>query len=149
MIDPSFKYYVTAAILIYLLIRWIRSWPVKPDPWDNLSENHEHDDVIDVNAKEIPVCTNCLEPILDPRQHYCPKCGNVTGEYTRYIPFVNIQFQYSIFGKMWSNVKSTEKPLLTKVASLLIVGVIAPAILVIWGIGIIISILMKFCKKKK
>ncbi len=61
-----------------------------PDPWDG--------EEIDIDENDPGICVNCATPIKDKRQHYCPKCGNVTGQFTRYIPFVNIQFNYSIFG---------------------------------------------------
>ena len=49
---------------------------------------------------EQPLCSRCLTP-YDPLQHYCEECGEAVGLFTPYIPFVNIRFNYSIFGRLW------------------------------------------------
>jgi hypothetical protein len=59
---------------------------------DNLHSVSESDSV--------PVCLRCLTP-HEPLQHYCDKCGEAVGTLTPYVPFVNIRFNYSIFGTMW------------------------------------------------
>ena len=48
----------------------------------------------------LPLCPRCLTA-YDPMQHYCVKCGEGVGVFTPYIPFVNISYNYSIFGRMW------------------------------------------------
>ena len=50
--------------------------------------------------REVPVCLKCLTP-HSPLQHYCQECGETVGQLSPYIPFVNIPFNYSIFGTMW------------------------------------------------
>lgn len=145
MISLETSLWIVGLIALYALVRWIRSRPLPPDPWDNVSFNHEHDDVIDVKASEVPVCTNCLEPIENPRQHYCPKCGNVTGEYTRYVPFVNIQFECSIFVTMWKNVKSEESSLLKKALCSLFILFTAPISLPV----LLVAFFCAFFLKKK
>ena len=85
--------------IVYLLVKFIRKQPIRPDPWEGkMPENQPEEE-------EVKVCVNCLEPIVDEKIHYCPKCGNVVGDYTRYIPFVNIQFNYSIFGTLFKKLK--------------------------------------------
>ncbi len=81
---------IGALTVIMLLVRWLIRLPVIPDPWDKEIDKQELDD------SSTPICLNCTKPVENPNQHYCPHCGNVTGEYTRYIPFVDIQFNYSI-----------------------------------------------------
>ena len=76
---------------IILIVRWLINLPVSEDPWEKEIDKQKLDD------SKNPVCLNCIKPIESSNQHYCPHCGNVTGEYTRYLPFVNIQFNYSIF----------------------------------------------------
>ena len=61
----------------------------------------ESDDVPQADNQATPVCLKCLEPI-DPLTHYCSNCGEATGNLTPYIPFVNIPYNYSIFGRMWN-----------------------------------------------
>ena len=53
----------------------------------------------DGDAEPTPLCPRCLAPV-DRLQHYC-KCGEAVGQFTPYIPFVNIRFNYSIFGASW------------------------------------------------
>ena len=150
MLNLKTTLYIVGLTAVYALVRWIRSRPLPPDPWDNVSVNHEHDDVIDIKAKEIPVCTNCLQPIFDKRQHYCPKCGNVTGDFTRYIPFVNIQFGYSIFSTMWKNIKSDTVPTHKRLVTLLVALMILPVVVLpIWLFGLIIAVFEKIQKNKK
>lgn len=50
--------------------------------------------------QEVPVCLKCLTP-YSPLQHYCQKCGETVGQLSPYIPYVNIPFNFSIFGTMW------------------------------------------------
>ena len=47
-----------------------------------------------------PICTACCVPV-DPHEYYCPNCGETSGMYTPYIPYVNIWFQYQFFGRVW------------------------------------------------
>ena len=100
---------VCVVLAILIVARAVRRLPRRPDPWD-----------AEVTPEELattgtPVCVNCLRPVDNPNQHYCPLCGNVTGEYTRYIPFVNIPFNYSIFGTLWRKLRLPQTPLAIKV----------------------------------
>ena len=101
---------VAVILVVVCLVRAIRRVPRRPDPWD-----------AEVTPEELattgtPVCVNCLRPVDNPNQHYCPLCGNVTGEYTRYIPFVNIPFNYSIFATLWHKLRLPQTPLATRIA---------------------------------
>ena len=63
------------------------------------------DSDVDVNPESNregaqPLCLQCLAP-SDPLQHYCEECGEAVGLFTPYIPFVNIRFNYSVFGRLW------------------------------------------------
>lgn len=74
------------AIIVFVLIRIIARIPVSPDPWEGEIKRE------DLENNSIPVCSKCTKVVKGPLQDYCPYCGNVTGEYTRYVPFVNIPF---------------------------------------------------------
>ena len=64
-------------------------------------ESHENlDEEFIGQEKEIPLCLKCLQPV-NPLFHYCPNCGEAVGQLTPYIPFVNIQWQTRIWGRMW------------------------------------------------
>jgi predicted amidophosphoribosyltransferase len=65
--------------------------------------------VIKIEKNDLGICVNCATPIVDKKQHYCPKCGNVIGEYTRYLPYENIRFNYSIFGTIVNKLKTRFK----------------------------------------
>ena len=47
-----------------------------------------------------PVCVKCFTPIPS-LAHYCLSCGETVGQYTAYIPFVDIQFQARFFHSVW------------------------------------------------
>ena len=122
---------IGAAFAVFWCVRSFGKAPNRPDPWESeMSED-------DLEAIDTPVCVHCLTPIEDFKQHYCSKCGHVTGEFTRYIPFVNIRFNYSLFGTLWRKVRSSATPLSSKVsATILIIGFLA------CGLGILLGCLI-------
>ena len=105
---------IGGALAVCWAVRSFRRAPNQPDPWDSEISND------DVDAIETPVCVNCLAPVEDAKQHYCPHCGNVTGEFTRYIPFVNIRFNYSILGTLWRNITAADTPLAKKATAVIL-----------------------------
>ena len=76
-----------------------------------------------------PLCPGCLEPV-NPIDYYCPKCGAATGQLTPYIPFVNIRFNYSIYGRLWQKVWYEKTGLLMKIFSLGLIVLFVPFMLV-------------------
>ena len=48
----------------------------------------------------IPVCIKCFRPV-NPLDNYCPNCGGATGNLTHYLPFINIRWQASVWGRAW------------------------------------------------
>ncbi len=50
--------------------------------------------------EEIPICPHCFTPYHET-EHYCKECGEAVGQFTPYVPFVNIPFNYAIFRKIW------------------------------------------------
>ncbi len=57
------------------------------------------------NSDGTPVCIKCFRPV-DPLAHYCSHCGGATGNFTHYLPFINIQWQASVWGQAWRQVRS-------------------------------------------
>jgi len=55
------------------------------------SSQIEHEEP-DNSGDGTAVCIRCFQPV-DPLAHYCPHCGEATGRFTHYIPFVNIPWQ--------------------------------------------------------
>jgi|SRR5580765_2086584 len=72
------------------LLRWIRSAPVKPDPWDEATEAA-------VQAEDaVPVCHHCLTPAR-PDQWFCEHCGCAVGPYNNMMPFLNVFSEGEVF----------------------------------------------------
>ncbi|QSH41681.1 hypothetical protein P0136_06780 [Lentisphaerota bacterium ZTH] len=120
-------------IFYVLIVYWIKKIPKQQDPWEKAGVK------LDDNAR--PVCPRCLTPVDSPFRHYCSKCGEAVGKYTRYIPFVNIQFNYSIFGTIWKNIKSPENSRSKRFLYYLLIIILAPLmpvfLLIVWlGAGI-------------
>jgi hypothetical protein len=67
-----------------------------------------------------PVCIRCFRPV-DPLAHYCPHCGEATGQLTPYIPFVSIPWETRIWGQMWRQIWSRDVSLAGRAFRLLMV----------------------------
>ncbi len=115
-------------LLAIILVNWFKHIKVEPDPWAGEVDEQE----IEEDGKAI--CLNCSRPIDNPSQHYCPNCGNITGEYTRYIPFVNIRFNCSIFGNIWHSLKDPETSFAKKFFSFILIFLLAPVMLLVFGV---------------
>jgi len=66
-------------------------------------ENTNEKDIIE--EEPTPVCIRCMKPV-DPLSYYCPHCGEASGQLTQYLPFVNIRWQASVWGRVWRQVFS-------------------------------------------
>ncbi|MBT3379409.1 MAG: hypothetical protein HN742_32805 [Lentisphaerae bacterium] len=124
---------------LYYVAKWVHGVPVPPDPWEN---DIPADELVET-APEL-LCENCLSPRASPDQHYCPTCGNATGDFTRYIPFVNIRFNYSLLPALWRKLTSTDEPLRSRIIALLVLLLIAPAML---AVGVPFLLYAKLWKK--
>ena len=81
-------------------------------------------------AKATPVCLRCLTPV-NPLQNYCHNCGETVGQLAPYIPFVNIPYNYSIFGIMWKKIwNDKQTSLLKKGFYFLLIVLFVPIMLV-------------------
>jgi hypothetical protein len=71
----------------------------------------EPDKIEDEKSKDsgdgTPVCIRCFRPV-DPLAHYCPHCGEATGQLTQYLPFVSIPWETRIWGQMWRQIWSRD-----------------------------------------
>ncbi len=125
-------YILAVGITIFFIIKkWIKNIPIIPDPWDEIIDKNQ--------LKEaLPVCIKCFKEVKNKNQHYCSKCGHITGEYTRYIPFVNLAFNYSIFENLWDDLIGENKSLLKRLLSFILILLLAP-IMLLFGIPILIS----------
>ena len=79
---------------------------------------------------EIPLCTRCLRP-HSPHQHYCEHCGAAVGQYTTYIPYIDIPFFANFYGRLWRRVWFDRGvPLTSRAFGLLIILLAAPVMLI-------------------
>lgn len=116
---------ILGVLLLGLFIIWLFRLPVPPDPWDGKVDEDKLE-----NESE-PLCLNCLKPVKNPGQHYCPDCGNVTGDFTRYIPFVNIQFNYSIFRSLWKKLNNRKTNFFVRIIYFILIMALAPVMLLV------------------
>lgn len=100
-------------------------------------ESKEKRDITE-EAGGTPVCIRCFRPV-DPLHHYCPHCGEATGQFTQYIPFVNIRWQASVWGRMWRQVWSH---------NVSFVGRIFRLLMIIWNVPILLIGLFFGANKK-
>ncbi len=81
-------------------------------------------------TKDIPLCLNCARPV-DPLSHYCPHCGEATGQLTPYIPFVNLRMQVSFYGQLWRQLWFGRISFLGRVFRLIMLVVLVPFVLLV------------------
>lgn len=75
-----------------------------------------------------PVCIKCFRPV-DPLANYCSHCGGATGNFTHYLPFVNIRWQASVWGQAWRQTWSRDVS---------IPGRLFRAFMIIWNVPIML-----------
>jgi hypothetical protein len=81
-----------------------------------------------VVPEEVPVCLRCLRPV-DPRAHYCPHCGEATGQLTPLLPFESIPWQTQIWGRMYRQLWSGRVSIPGRLFRLLVIAWFAPILL--------------------
>ena len=118
-------------IVAFYIVRWFIRLPVPPDPWEAEIPAEELDKIT------TQVCERCFTPVAHSRQHYCAKCGTATSDLARYIPFVNIAFNYSIFATLWQRIRQPETPLGHRVMAVVIILLFVPVMLAV-GIPLLI-----------
>ena len=75
-----------------------------------------------------PVCMKCFKPV-NPLDYYCPNCGGATGQFTHYLPFINIRWQASVWGQAWRQIWYRE---------ISIPGRIFRFIMIVWNVPIML-----------
>jgi hypothetical protein len=100
-----------------------------PEELDEEHEEYGEPEELGDDEEAIPVCPNCLAP-FNPLQHYCSDCYEAVGQYTPYIPFVNIRFETRLVRELWKKMVTPTLPILTRVeyfiALMIIALVVAP-----------------------
>ena len=82
----------------------------------------------DGDEEATPLCPRCLAPV-DPLKHYC-KCGEAAGQFTPYIPFVNIRFNYGIFGASWRRLWARDTRLHARLGYFALLALFAPVMFI-------------------
>ncbi len=67
------------------------------------SDSMNETDIPEDERDGLPVCIKCFRPV-NPLDHYCANCGGATGQFTHYLPFVNIRWQASVWGQAWRQI---------------------------------------------
>jgi len=88
-------------------------------------EHEEPDD----SGDGTPVCIRCFRPV-DPIAHYCPHCGEATGQFTQYLPYESIPWLTGVWGQVWRQIWSRDVSLAGRAFRLLMVVWGAPVILI-------------------
>ena len=78
----------------------------------------------DPDGEPTPLRPRCLAPV-DPVRYYC-QCGEPVGQFTPYIPFVNIRFNNSIFGALWRRLWARGTPLHARFGYFAMVALFVP-----------------------
>ena len=100
------------------------------------------DTAVKTKEKEtLPLCFQCLTPV-EALQHYCSNCGGTVGNYTRYIPFVNIPFQVEFYANVWRKFWRSDDSILLKFF-------LFPIVISIWGPLFFIGLPFELWRKYK
>jgi hypothetical protein len=78
--------------------------------------------------KEVPLCIRCARPV-DPLSHYCPNCGETTGQFTPCIPFVNLRMQVTFWVQAWYQIWSRRISFAGRLFRLLMIFLLFPIML--------------------
>ena len=86
-----------------------------------------------------PLCPRCLKP-CNPLQSYCENCGapDAINPLTPYMPFLNIRFNYAVFGTMWRKIwYDKDCSIIIRLLCVLLIVLCAP-ILIIFGLPLLL-----------
>ena len=75
--------------------------------------------------REVPLCSRCLEPVR-PRDYYCERCGQAVGQYTTYLPYIDIPFQVDFLATLWRRLWSRDTGPLARIGFFLMVLFLTP-----------------------
>jgi hypothetical protein len=109
------------------------------------SQPTEDRDITEEEGDGTPVCIRCFRPV-HPLHHSCPHCGEAVGQFTQYIPFVNLRWQVSVWGRMWQQVWSHNVSFMGRLLRLLMIIWNVPILLLI---GLPFKIIQKSKKKRR
>lgn len=136
----SMNFFIITAlgvILVFLIVKLVKNSSANPDPW----ENEISKDEVDKLQREI--CLKCGTE-TKTEQYYCSKCNNATGKYVPYLPFINIQFNYSMHQSLWSKLKSKDVNYLNKAIIVLFIIFTEPFMIIAFFFYVVMKAVFKF-----
>ncbi len=141
MATTDFFYFITAAslILAFMIVKLLNNCSTSPDPWEKEISKDE------VDALKDEICLKCGSEVKGG-QYYCPKCNNATGKYVPYLPFVNIQFNYSMHQNLWRKLKSQDVSFIYKAIIILFIILTAPIMIAVYLIYTLIKGIKTCCR---
>ena len=89
----------------------------------------QEQDIPEDEGDGTPVCIKCFQPV-NPLYNYCPNCGGATGNFTDYLPFVNIRWQASVWGQAWRQVWSPDVSTLGRLFRFIMIVWMVPIMLI-------------------
>lgn len=89
----------------------------------------EEQDIPEDEGDGTPVCLKCFQPV-NPLYNYCPDCGGATGNFTHYLPFVNIRWQASVWGQAWRQVWFPDVSILGRLFRFIMIVWMVPIMLI-------------------
>ncbi len=89
----------------------------------------EEQDILKGEGDGIPVCLKCFQPV-NPLYNYCPNCGGAIGNFTHYLPFVNIRWQASVWGQAWRQVWFPDVSILGRLFRFIMIVWMVPIMLI-------------------
>ena len=81
------------------------------------------------DTRPTPLCPGCLAPI-DATRYYCEKCGRDTGQFTTYVPYVDIPWMATGFGAAWHRLWHGQLRWYSRVGYVLFLLAFAPVLFV-------------------
>ena len=81
---------IIAGFAFWRLLLWIKTAPVRPNPWDEATEAAVQ------QADAMPVCHHCLTP-APPGQWFCECCGSAVGPYNNLMPYLQAFSEGEVF----------------------------------------------------
>ena len=105
----------------------------------------EDKDITKEQGDGTPVCIRCFRPVY-PLHYYCPHCGEAVGQFTQYIPFLNLRWQVSVWVRMWHQLWSRNVSFLGRLFRLFMIIWQFPIILLV---GLPVKIIEKVKDKPR
>ena len=79
--------------------------------------------------EEVPVCVSCFTPI-NPGANSCSSCGSTVGQFTEYVPFVNIPWQADGYDRLRRESWTSRSGVFGQIVQIFVTLFLAPILLI-------------------